>query len=402
MTAPRGRGRWRFTLHRRSFAHDLTYDSTIIADLPTARSRRLTQELNKAAKLVFTMDGADPACMMIRELEHDVIAWRWDDDADMDVPVFRGIVAQSQDSLSEQVHTVNFTAHDYFSMLVRRLAEQRIIFPAWDQDSIVSSLLLWAQGHPTYPPEWVLPLRFHQVNPGGGDRPGLSGITRDRTYEPNQKFDEAVSNLGECEDGFDFAVVPVPPGDDELRVFFPYQGELRTDEIVMDYGGVIANLSRSVNSQDYANYWRVIGKVPDGSPDGTLPLSAVAAEVPPWQTTPVGVFMSGDNASDVSQQGTLNDKAWADLRHSTLVPSYSLGLRPGWYQWGTPRMGDTVRLRVRHGRLDVDQEVRVVGMDYEIGDDGEENVGLTVGRGDITFPDLLNRLDRDINALARR
>ena len=401
MTAPRGRGRWRFTLHRRSFAHDLSYDSTIIADLPTARSRRLTQELNKAAKLVFTMDGADPACMMIRELEHDVIAWRWDDDADVDVPVFRGIVAQSQDSVSEQVHTVNFTCHDYFAMFGRRLLDVQTVFAAWDQDDVAAWFLVLAQPS-AYGAAAVLPLKFHRVDPGGVDRPGKSGIPRDRTYEPNQKWDEAMSNLAACEQGFDFGVEPVPPGDDELRVFFPYRGELRTEEIVLEYGGAVANLSRSVNSTDYANYWRVIGKVPDGSPDGTLPPAAVAAEVPDTITTPVGLWMSGDNASDVSQQGTLNDKAKADLLHSSLVPSYSIGLRPGWYKWGTPRMGDTVRLRVRQGRLDVDQEVRVVGMDYEIGDDGEENVGLTVGRGDITFPDLLNRLDRDINALARR
>jgi hypothetical protein len=401
MTAPRGRGRWRFTLHHRSFAHDLTYDSTIISDLPGARSRRCEQQLNSPAKLTWSMDGTDPACMAIRELEHDVIAWRWDDDADADVPVFRGCVAQSQDSVSEQVHTVNFTAHDYLAILGRRLLDHRIVFTQWDQDDIVANFLHWGQ-LPTYGAAAVLPLRFHRVDPGGFDRAGKSGILRDRTYEPNQKLDEALANLGACESGYDLGVVPVPVGDDELRVFFPYQGELRVEEIVIEYGGAIASLSRSVNSVDYANYWRVIGKVPDGSPDGTLPPAAVAADVPDPILTPVGLWMSGDNASDVSQQGTLDQKARANLLHSTLVPSYSLGLRPGWYEWGKPRMGDTIRFLVRHGRLDVDSEVRVVGIAYDIGDDGEENVGLTVGRPDLIFSDLLSKLDRDINALARR
>jgi hypothetical protein len=401
MTAPRGRGRWRFTLHHRSFAHELTYDSTIITDLPSARSRRCEQQLNVPAKLTFSMDGADPACMVIRELEHDVIAWRWDDDNDVDVPVFRGVVAQSQDSLSEQVHTVNFTCHDYLAMFGRRLLEQRVTYALTDQDDIAADFLVRAQPA-AYAPASVMPLRFHRVDPGGLDRPAKSAVLRDRTYEPNQKLDEAVTNLGACEGGFDVAVVPVPVGDDELRVYYPYQGELRTEELVLEYGGAIANLSRSVNSTDYANYWRVIGKVPDGSPEGTLPPWAVAKDVPDITVTPVGLWMSGDNASDVSQQGTLNDKAKADLRHSTLVPSYSLGLRPGWYEWGKPRMGDTVRFLVRHGRLDVDQEVRVVGIAFDIGDDGEENVGITVGRPDLIFADLISKLDRDINALARR
>jgi hypothetical protein len=65
-------------------------------------------------------------------------------------------------------------------------------------------------------------------------------------------------------------------------------------------------------------------------------------------------------------------------------------------------MGDTVPLRIKAGRLDVDTYVRVVGITYDIGDDGQEDVGLTVGRADVTFADLFAKGTQGIAALARR
>ena len=43
-------------------------------------------------------------------------------------------------------------------------------------------------------------------------------------------------------------------------------------------------------------------------------------------------------------------------------------------------MGDVVPLIVQSGRLNVNTNVRVVGITYAIGDDGQEDVTLTVGR----------------------
>ncbi len=57
---------------------------------------------------------------------------------------------------------------------------------------------------------------------------------------------------------------------------------------------------------------------------------------------------------------------------------------------------------VRSGRLDVSAAVRVVGFAYDIGDDGDENVGLTVGRPVRTLTQLINAPVADVNALARR
>jgi hypothetical protein len=407
---PEGRGRWRFTLHARAFSASGRLDQTVLAEIAGARSRQLVQEYNKGATLTFTLDGHAAAARSILELQHDVIAWRWDEGRGADVAVFRGVVCQSQDTLSEQANTVTFTCHDYLAMLERRLLPVRVVYAAVDQDTLAADLVhratvTSASGGQSLNPGAYLPLAVQLVDPSGASRSTPSGQPRDRTYEAQQKLDEALFNLAAVEGGFDYDVRPNPPEVvDALRVCYPYQGVLRLD-LVLEYGSSVSSLSRSVNSANYGNYWRVVGKAPDGSPDGTPPLYAErwSTDANDVTTTPVGLWQSGDNASDVSVQGTLNDKAGADLAlGGVLLPTYSLELRPGWYTWGAPAMGDVCTLRIRAGRLDVDSDVRVVGITYDALDDGGEDVKLTVGRPDVNFADLLTRADRDINALARR
>lgn len=405
---PTGRGRWRLTLHERQFSSSTQYDSTIISEISHARSRRLEQAWNKPATFSFTVDGTSAAAGLIRELMTDVVVWRWDE-ARKDVPVFRGIVAQSQDTLSEQANSVTFTCHDYLAMLERRLLPAKVTYLQSDQDDLVTALVgkakaALASDGSSFGAGAYLPLQTYKVDPAGATRNSKSGQLRDRTYEAQQKIDEAVFNLAAVEAGFDFDAIPNVYGTDLLRIFYPYQGVLRTD-LVLDWGGNLSTVSRTVNSADYSNYWRVVGASSDANNADAPPMYAEK-----WNTdsnnvtiAPVGLWQSGDNASDVSLQATLNDKAGANLSQSgILLPSYSLGLRPGWYTWGNPSMGDVIRLRIRAGRLDVDSDVRVLGLTYDIGDDGQEDVQLTVGRPDITFGDLFTRADRDINALARR
>jgi hypothetical protein len=192
-------------------------------------------------------------------------------------------------------------------------------------------------------------------------------------------------------------------GVDHLRTFYPTQGINRPDTPLV-YGVSVANFSRSLNSADYANYVRVIGQNPDttvGVPQ--LYAEAISGDANDVTRIAVGLWMRSENASDVNQQATLNEKANGSLRdRSVLVPSYSLGLRPGWFRPGFPNMGDTVPLRIEIGRLDVDTTVRVVGIDYAIGDDGQEDVTLTAGRPALTLSSLFVETRRDINALARR
>ena len=402
---PSGRGRWRLHLQARQFGPATR--SAPIAELTSARSRRLEQKYNAPAVLTFTVSGRSPEAAELAELRSDVVATRWDETTGRDVIVFRGIVAQTEDQISEQEHTVTVTCHDYLKMLERRILTGPWTFTQLDQDQIVAGWIAGASAITTsagagFGAGSYLPLVAAPVNPDGSARVAPSGQLRDRAYLGNQKFDEALSNLAAVINGFDYDLAPygTPGADaDAVRVFYPYQGTQRFD-MALVYGSSVSALTRTVNSGDYANYWRVLG---EGTEEAQLYAEAANTDAVDVTVTGLGLWQSGDNASDVSIQSTLDDKAHGDLAASSiLVPSYTVTMRPGAYVWGSPNMGDVVPLVVRSGRLDVVTDVRVVGLTYDIGDDGDEKVELTVGRPMRTLTQLINAPVADVNALARR
>lgn len=409
---PFGRGRWRLTVHSRVYASGLYPDDTIRAELTDARSRRLTQAWCKPAQLTFTLDGHSPSADLVTELTADVMAWRWDDQTGRDVPLFRGVVAQTQDTLSEQTHTVNVTCHDYLAMMNRRFwtGPETGGWTDVDQDHMASYLVYWAANiragahTPYFTPGSYLPLTTANVDPAGRGR-GLSGQLRTRVFAPQSTHGQALADLAACQNGFDFDCVPggTTNSHDVIRVFYPNQGVQRTVPQLV-YGPTVSALTRSFNSADYANYQRVVGNPGTATP-GALQLYADAWNPDANNVTvaPQGLWMSGDNASDVSVQATLDERVAGSLaRSGVVVPSYTLTLRPGTYRYGYPNMGDLVPLVIQSGRLNVDTTIRVLGFDYDIGDDGQEDVALTVGRADTTLTDLFTRQNADVNALARR
>lgn len=116
-----------------------------------------------------------------------------------------------------------------------------------------------------------------------------------------------------------------------------------------------------------------------------------------------GPWMMPDSAPDVSIPATLQEQADGDLAlYGMPVPSYSLTMRPDVYLWGYPNMGDVVPLIIQAGRLNVNTMARVVGITYDIGDDGQEDVVLAVGRPDTTLANLFTSTDTTVAALARR
>jgi len=115
-----------------------------------------------------------------------------------------------------------------------------------------------------------------------------------------------------------------------------------------------------------------------------------------------------DNAADVTIQGTLNDKATGDINLAgILVPSYSVTMYPDAYRYGYPNMGDNCPFIAKVGRLNINSlppsgGLRVLGITYDIGDDGQENIELTLGRPLRSLAELFTQADRDVDALARR
>jgi hypothetical protein len=259
-------------------------------------------------------------------------------------------------------------------------------------------------------PGSYVPLAVVRRGGDGTNRPGLSARLRDRTYAAQSAAGQLLHDLAAVIDGYDYDVVPGwrfdgDPTRDLLRVFYPNQGANRANN-VLEYGGNVSTVTRSANSSDYANYVRVLGN--NGQSDPNAPqyyAEAVNDDANDVTRVPVGLWEYADNASDVSIQATLDDKAAGDLNYrGVLIPSYVLGLRAGAYYEGMVNMGDTLPVVIRSGRLNIgpDTSVRCVGLSYDITDDGTENVGLTVGRPLTTLVNLLRAGRADVDALARR
>jgi hypothetical protein len=413
---PAGRGRWRVTLHQRTFAGSTTWQASMIAELGSARGRRLEQAWNTPAQFTFTLDGRKSEAGMVSELANDVYVWRWDETSGSDIAMFRGLVTQSEDQVTEQSHTVTFTCHDYLALLGRRLITSTMTFTGNpttdDQDRVMDALLdagtfVRSSSGTTLAPGSFIPLVNLYCNPDGSQRPTPAGVPRVRTYFPSQQIQTAIDDLSKVDKGFDYDVAcDANSGGtnmDWLRIFYPYQGVPRND-VPLVYGSTISAFTRSLNSGDYANYWRVLGN--NGSSDPNA--AQLYAEA--WNTdannitqAPQGLWMSDDNAADVNTQATLTDKARGNLAQSSLaMPSYTLALRPGAYTWGKPNMGDVCPLIINTGRLNVNTAIRVLGISYDIGDSGQEDVSLTVGRPLIRLSDMFNVQHQAINALTRR
>jgi hypothetical protein len=401
---PPGRGRWRLTLHHRRYAPNIDPNTVLIVELVSATARRLDTAWNTPATLTFTIDGRSPAAALIAELATDVLAWRWDDPTGQEWCMFRGVVTQTVDTLDEQSHTVTVTCHDYAALLARRITTSVMAVTGQDQDQIALSLLSLAvnvqssSGVALQPGGW-LPVAGVLVDPSGAGR-GYSGTLRDRTYPPQTGIGTAFDELAKVSGGFDYQANARGDG---INIFFPYQGQGRTD-LVLLYGGSVSTVQRTVNSADYANYQRTLGN--NGSSDpmaAQLYSEAWNADANNVTAAPQGLWMAASNNADVTIQSTLDQRAAGDLALSgVLTPTYTVGLTPGWYSRTNPNLGDTVALVVQSGRLNVTTQVRVVGITYTIGDDGQEDVTLTVGRPLTDLADLFAQTDNDVNALTRR
>jgi microcystin-dependent protein len=406
---PVGRGLWRFALHERQFS-DQNFRDTLITEIVGARGIRLEMAWNRPAKLTLTLDGHHPTTALIRELQTDIYAWRWDEWAGADRCMFRGIVSQSLDQLTEQAYTVNFVCHDYLKMLERRLLTNSLYAEQVDQDSLVLTFVDRAKRATSssgisFSPGSYLPVEAVLLAPDGSPR-GSSGILRDRNYPASSNVAELLDNLANCIGGFDYDLIPGPaaPGVtpyDQLRIFYPYKGVVRDNPLV--YGVTVSGLTRSANAANYANYWRTLGHNADDPEAEQLWAEDWNEDVNDVNRLAVGTWMAGDNAADVSEVDTLQEKATGNLStYGQFIPSFTLTLRPGGYRWDTVQIGDVLPLVVQEGRMNLQAQVRLLALSFAIGSDGNEDVEVDVGRPTANLFQLLTRADKDVDALTRR
>jgi microcystin-dependent protein len=345
-TAPQ----WVFTLARPTGEN--------VGTLTSATTRRLSWYLDSAAGCGFTMPGAHPETAQVAELSVDVACSR------NGVALFRGRVGGSTDTLTANADTVAFTATDYRGILGRRLmwANATRSFRQADQANIA----------------WQM-IADTQAQPGGnlsivrGSAP-TTGMLRDRDYNTGQNVGEALTQLGDVINGFDWEI----DANRNFNLFYPQRG--RSTGLVLTYGRDIVGVTRTIDPTRYANAVFYTGST------ATTPVEAALSTFDPE----VGRWDAQKSDPNLILQQTVQDQATAELdTASTFDPSFSVTLAAGRWDPSQLWVGDEATLIIQAGRLNVNLTRRIIQIDVTLDDAGGETVILSVAEA---VPVLTSRL----------
>jgi microcystin-dependent protein len=341
-----------------------------VAALAAATARKLSFYLDAAATAAFTMPGAHPETAQVEELGSDMLAVR------NGVSLFRGRVGGSTDTLTADADTVAFTAVDYRGMLDRRILWPEVTrsFRGEDQADIAWQMIADTQG-----------LAGGGLGITRGNAPD-TGVLRDRDYDPGKSVGEALTQLGQCLDGFNWEI----DANRRFNLYYPQRGA-QVDQVLL-YGRDIVGLTRTTVPANYANAVYYTGG-PLTTPDEAV-LSAFDAEIGRWDAQ--------KSDPNLILQDTVDQQSAAELDNaSTFDPAYAVTMAAGAWDPATLWLGDTVRLVVTAGRLDVDTTRRVIGIDIVLDDAGGEVVTISVADAIPLLTTRLQSYNSRLNNLER-
>lgn len=387
----------------------LAQRGTIVTELADAHPIKLHFELGGPATAELVVDGRAPTCALIQELSQDVCVYRWNPYTASYEILFRGVVGHTEDAVGDTNHTVTVQSTDYRAMLARRPVGGPLTFTQADQFTIADGLVqgpLPFGGQGTAYDMGIAPAILR--NPDGTHVPSaLTGVKRDRSYTGAEKSGEMLDNLSKVIDGFDWGCEPVdvlhvatPPNINcQPTVWYPQRGV--TKSFVADYGGTVAEVKRTVDSTTFANWIRNDGQAVD---DVAVYAVAAGDVVTNPQLHPEGLWPEGTSSSSTETGVSLQEQANSRLAEaSVLVPSYSLVLAPGAWNWKNDAwLGDTIPIKIRSGRLKVDTAARILALDFDVNENGIERITVTVARVVPTLVDMLIETASRLDALSRR
>lgn len=344
-------------------------DGTHRSDWIRARNRELEFDLNGPATAKWESDGDDPGAIAASEITSDLLAYR---DGQL---MFRGRMGSTGDELDENRHTVQWAAVDYRGLLWRRNVFFVVSKTATEQTAIGWALIDNAQQD-----------TFGAIDWGGDmgitDASTATGRTRDRTYSHGKSIGEALTQLGDVIDGFDWDISP----NLEYRTWYPHRGSSAAFAAV--HGDTVTRVRREVDTSDYAT--DVFGY---GATNQDTNLTSMYLASAPSSRGPGGHWDANFSNPSVTVAATLQEQTEADrLRRSVITPSYECTLRAGVWAPSVAWLGDTTELHIDSGRLNVHTTGRIVAIRISIGGSGEETVTITYDRRPISQADQLAKV----------
>jgi hypothetical protein len=336
---------WRVVIHNASNGD---------IELPVVSARRFLFKLFDADEVTVSFDANEPAALFYTELASDLIVYY------NGAAIFRGRGGTTQDVASPDVDTVTINAFEYRELLKRRLllADASVGFLFVDQAQIAWTLISEAQARPG----GALGITQGTGFTGGF---GSTGVLRERNYDRGRSVAELIDELAQVQNGFEWSIGP----DLRFNVFYPKRGS--TTSVILDYGGAVTNVNRSMNPRDFANVVRTTGD------SGTTPVESAIAGI---ATDTRGRWETLDATFDIKEQATLAARAVFDLAVDSVIPyTYSVALKDGY--WTGPAqffIGDQVILLVQTGRMNVNIACRVIEFEVSVDPDGAVDIRLTL------------------------
>jgi hypothetical protein len=328
----------------------------------------------------FTVDGRDPQSPQWEDLAADLRVYR---NGVLLPAAFR--LGPTDDEIDENEHRVQVSGYDYKAVLGRRMLHS-------------GDTLSWTSTDPATI-AWNL-IQNTQARPGGrlgiSRGPGVvagTGGSVTVTYPVGDMIADKITELAQTSPGFDWDILWQSENDPALAVWPLPAGRGQNKGVALELGGaLVQKMSRVVDPGSYGNCGLITG-------DPSLTLTAQDLAASDIATRHEGRW-EFTQATSATNQAQLNNLApWFLARQMVLSPGYAVTLQQG--AWGGPGhiwVGDTVRLRLRSGRLNVDALYPVTEITMTPGPDDDETV--VIGCGWIPpaegkrIRDVLRRLDR--------
>lgn len=347
---------------------------TLDTELTYARGRQIDLRLREPSTVQFTIDGRVAQAAGLTELATELLVLR---DRKQ---VFRGFIGSTADTITADRHDITVNAVDFRGRLERLIVDTAQTYTTITERDIAWDLIEDAQAKT------------------GGDLqitrgPAVDTVTvRTIDIAGGATIRESIDLLSNLDPGFDWDVTP-------NRRFVMGRQLGFNRNVILDYGGLVSEVTISFDPATYANAVRVSGD------DTTTAQFAAASGI---GTRVEGRYETNIGLTDVNTNAVLAaraTKAVADLEQ--IAPAYTVRLRQGddpTTRWGgldEIGVGDTCRLVVKSGRVNVNELVRVFELRVEIGDSGEEQITLVLNAEDRSFLDRIRDQRDRIRVLER-
>ena len=331
---------------------------------------RFEFRLDRPSMFAFRINALHPTAAFISELATDVLVYR------EGVKTVRGVVTSTRHLIDESSHYIEVAGMDYRGRLAFRRVLNDQIFTAEDDVDIA----------------------WQAIDDAQDETAGDLGITRGivpaglpltGAFPAGISVAEAIDLVANTDDGFDWDIGP----DLTFDIYRP-RGEAK--DRILDYGGLVSEVTREFSASEFGNVVRASGD------------DSIASVIATSSDLSLGRWERQVGFPQVDSTTLLAGLAIDELNSAENDAfSYRVRLRAseGVQRWAGVSdlwLGDSVRLVVRSGNLNVNIVRRIREIDVNLGTDGKEDVFFVLDGPRRTFEERINDVLQRLTELERQ